>query len=108
MNEQYIEEWRDEFLIEYYQHTNVLPIILAGSRPSVDARAVAESQAKNAWFWYPYQRYSARYWNKFLNLCDENEVIVHISTAVQISETIGIPIDEREMPNIWVVAMEKL
>lgn len=108
MNEQYIEEWRDEFLIEYYQHTNVLPIIIQGSRPPVDAMAVAESVSKTAWFWYPFRRYSPQYWNRFLDHCDRNGLQVHISTAAQISDTIGIPVDEREMPNIWVVAMEKI
>ena len=107
MNEHYIDEWRDEFLIEYYQHTNVLPIIIPGTRPPVDIQAVAESRSKNAWFWYPFLKYSPKYWNRLLDQ-DHGGVVIHISTAIQISETIGIPVYEREMPNVWIVAMEKL
>ena len=107
MNDYHIEEWRDEFLIEYYQHTNVLPIIIPGTRPPLDIQVVAQSRGKNAWFWYPFLKYSPRYWNRFLDQ-DHDDVVIHISTAIQISETIGIPVDERNMPNVWIVAMEKL
>ena len=46
-------------------------------------------------------------WYDFLAIAElYPEVQVDVSTAEQLSEAIGIPIDQRNMPDLWVMCLE--
>jgi hypothetical protein len=103
-----VELWRDEFRQTFYNYTNSQPIILPGTRPVVDVKVLKISDYDSVWFWYPLNNYSPNYWYRFFNYCDENSITMYISTANQISETIGIPVWDRNIPSIWIMCLEKI
>lgn len=108
MNHEHLEQWQDEFLLEYYRYSEMLPMMAEGTRPLVDLKTLVDSRYKNVWFWYPLEEFSPAFWRGFRRHCSAAGIGIHFSTAEQISETIGIPVWDREIPSIWLVALEKL
>lgn len=102
-----IELWRDEFQQTFYHHTGTHPIILPGTRPIVDLQVLKVSDYHSVWFWYRLDSYTPNYLKRFLQICVQHGVVAYISTANQLSENIGIPVWERDIPSIWITALEK-
>lgn len=110
MNEQELlmREWIFEMQDAFTELAGSPPLIVEGIQPMLDMQVIDCASVKNIWFWYPKEEYSLIYWRKLLKQVDPTDTRIHVSTAEELSANIGIPILHRNIPDAWVVSMEKL
>lgn len=79
----------------------------AGSTPLKDIQVSRLAGARQWWFTYPLGRYKTMDWYDVLeNIRYDTDIQVDISSALELSESIGIPVSERNIPNLWVMCVE--
>lgn len=102
-----IEMWKIEFSAYYHGLTKTNPIFLQGQAPLLDIKAfLITKELDTAWFMYPLESYPPEYW-ELIELMDFNGFEAQVSTAEQLSHTIGIPVWDRNIPSIWIMHLEK-
>lgn len=102
-----VEVWKREFGAYYYGLTNTFPMFVEGKTPGIDIAAfMRASDIKTAWFIYPLEEYTLDYWELF-ELAEWSGFEAQLSTAEQLSQTIGIPVWDRNIPGLWIMHLEK-
>lgn len=107
MTEQ-IRDWQEEFEVVWFGHTQTVPAIIEGSKPGMDL-IIAEQlgPGKIYYFYYPLEEYPPDYWSLFnLQMTNKPQLRVMLSTAEELSNTIGIPVWERNIPGLWILSVE--
>lgn len=104
------KDWATEFALEFYMASHTLPIIRAGSRPVLDITAViAHGPGEIFWFYYTWADIPAEFWELIaLTYRRRPDVVINLSNSHELSERIGIPVDDRNVPDLWVMAVEAL
>jgi len=102
------QQWRREFCAEFYLKTGTVPFFVVGATPTVDIRTMqTQKDIKTAWFVYPLQDYTMDYW-ELLELGEWPGVQCQLSTALQLSERLGMITIDHEFPSQWVLHVEKV
>ena len=102
------EQWHREFSAYYFDHTKRMPLFIAGDTPTIDIRTIQSLPSiEEAWFYYPLDQYNLDYW-ELLELGDWHSVVCQLSTAQQLSERIGIPTVDRNIPSLWILHIERM
>ena len=102
-------DWRSEVEISYFNAIQQLPFIHKGSNPYKDIQIVNRlMDRKIVWFYYDIDSYSADYWSLLLLKYEfDPDHTVQLSTALDISDRLGIPVCERNIPPMWVLSVER-
>lgn len=101
------KDWEQEFSSKFFDLTNSFPIMRAGTTPLKDIQVSKLAGSKQWWFTYPLGRYKAMDWYDVLDTIRyDTEVQVDISSALELSQNIGIPVNQRNIPNLWVMCVD--
>jgi len=104
-----IEDWQSEVEITYFSHTRSLPLIHRGKNPYEDIEVVRRlGIGRIHWFYYSLESVTEDFWNLFLvHFLYEGVFETQLTTALDLSNRLGIPIQERNIPNLWLLSIEK-
>lgn len=111
-----IDDWILEFAIEFnsmvslYIDNDSLPLVRAGTSPIVDITDVIErGTAQIYWFYYTWEDMPVEYWELIaLHYQTRSDVRINLSDSHELSRRIGIPVDNRNVPDLWILTVESL
>ena len=111
-----IDDWILEFAIEFnsivhhYMPGTCFPIIRPGTSPIVDIRGVIEQGTTQiAWFYYTLEDMPVEYWELVaLHYQTRSDVRVNLSDSHELSRQVGIPVAQRNIPDLWILTVESL
>ena len=108
--DQQIKDWQTEVELTYYEHINTVPLIHKGSTPFKDVEVVKRlSHRRIVWFYYDIDRIPTDLWSLFLlKFMFSKEYDVQLTTAIDLSDRLGIPHKERNIPALWILSVEYL
>jgi hypothetical protein len=111
-----IDDWVLEFALEFnsglsqYIDTNSLPLVRAGTTPVADInRVIEQALPQVSWFYYPWADIPPEFWELVaLTYRHRSDVRINLSNSHELSERIGIPVHNRNVPNLWVMTVEAI
>jgi hypothetical protein len=111
-----IDDWILEFAIEFnsvvsqYIDNDSLPLVRAGTSPIVDiSNVIAQGTPQVFWFYYHLEEIPAEFWELIaLHYRTRSDVRINLSDSYELSQRVGIPVDKRNVPNLWVLTVEAI
>ena len=105
-----IEHWANEFALEFYMVSQTLPVIRPGTRPVLDITSVVDhGPGQIFWFYYTWADIPAEFWELVaLTYRHRPDLVINLSNSHELSERIGIPINLRNVPDLWVMTVEAI
>jgi len=109
VSKQQLFDWQSEVEISYFNQIQTLPLIHKGSNPYKDVEVVNRMRERRiVWFYYDIEDYVADYWSLLLlHYTFNKDFDVQLTTALQLSENLGIPVQERNIPPLWIMSVER-
>jgi hypothetical protein len=111
-----IDDWVLEFAVEFntamsqYIDTDTLPLVRAGTRPVVDINRVIEQGLPQVfWYYYRWDDIPPEFWELVaLTYRRRPDVRINLSNSYELSQRVGIPVENRNMPNLWILTVEAI
>ena len=111
-----IDDWILEFAIEFnsmvsqYIDNDSLPLVRAGTSPIADITDVIERGTPQvSWFYYPLEQIPTEFWELIaLHYRTRSDVRINLSDSHELSQRVGIPVANRNVPNLWILTVEAI
>lgn len=101
-------QWRKDFAAQYYLVTRTVPFFVVGTTPTIDISTMQTAvDIRTAWFVYDLEDYNLDYW-ELLEVAEWPGVQCQLSTALQLSERLGMSELDFDIPSQWVMHVEKV
>lgn len=107
--EQHLFDWQTEVEFSYFRQLQSLPNIHAGEHPYRDIEVVGAMRDRRIiWFYYDIEDYTADYWSLLLlHYTFDRDFDVNLTTALDLSDRLGIPVRDRNIPALWIMSVER-
>ena len=111
-----IDDWVLEFALGFnsavsqYIDMDSLPLVRAGTSPVADISDVIEQALPQvSWFYYPLEEIPTEFWELIaLHYQTRSDVRINLSNSHELSERVGIPVGNRNIPDLWVLTVEAI
>jgi hypothetical protein len=103
-----ISLWQTAIELTCFSTVNTIPLITKGSNPYKDMEVVKRmSHRRIVWFYYDIDDYSSDFWSVFLlHSLYSDTFDLNLSTAFDLSDRVGMAVDPRDIPPLWVLSVD--